>query len=269
MKIEPRRPIKTPLRAGFTLLEVIIALGIAGTMLTTIFLMADSTIRSTSSLVETQNAEITQDAFLRMLDRHFKELPGDCRMELTSSQSGPGGRYLSTMTFQNAPVSFSWGGRTLAAEALTIETRPTPEGDLDIVLAYYEDRILDTDGEEADRDPEPIAEIALLKNVHLFEWRLFDSRDWVWEWERPTQRPVQVELIVQFDGYGEQVRRVFWWPKKVNPTQFMRRFINQARQNPGGGGGGGGGTPPGDRPGGGAPGQTPPTGQGQPQGSNR
>ena len=211
----------TARKGGFTLLEVVAALGITGTMLTTIFLMADTTVRVTHSLVEVQSEEITRDAFFRLLERHFKELPGNCRMELEFSQAGPGGRYLSEMTFQNTPISFNWGGQVIAAKAVRISTRPEVEGGLSIVLSYYEEEVLDS-GVQRQKDAEPVAELVLLSNVHLFEWRVFDGNSWTWDWNQPQRRPIQAELITQFSGSTEQYRRVFWIPKKQDPGQYIR-----------------------------------------------
>ncbi len=229
MKILPKKTA-----TGFTLLEVVLALAIAGFMLRAVFVMADMTIRTTSTLVEVQSSSVTRDAFFNLMKRHFTSLPGNSRMELTFQEDSRG-RYLSDMTFQDVPTSFNWGGRTLATEAMRISTRPDVEGTLEIVLSYYDERILDNGGELAEQDIEPIAEIVLLENVVFFEWKVANARnlrfpfDWKdqqltsWEWESRNQRPAQVELQVKFGDSEEVIRRVFWIPTKRNRNQNNNR----------------------------------------------
>ncbi len=227
---------------GFTLIEVVLSLAIAGTMLTAIFKMADATVRTTNSLVEVQSGGVTRDAFFTLMKRHFSSLPGNSRMELTFNEDSRG-RYLSDMTFQNVPTAFNWGGQSIATEAMRISTRPDVEGTLDIVLSYYDQAILDSDESVAERGIEPIAEIVLLEGVVFFEWRVADGRnlafpfDWKdeqrtrWDWDVRSRRPGQVELQVKFGDTNEVVRRVFWIPSKQNPLNRM----NQLRRNAGNG----------------------------------
>jgi len=248
--------LKSTVRRGFTLFEVVIALAISGTMLTTIFFMADSTIKSTNNLVEVQSEDVSRDAFFKLLERHFKELPGNCRMDLVFSQ-GRGGRYLSDMTFQNAPTSFNWGNKPFSSEAMQISTRPEAEGGLGIVLSYYDQPILDSDESLAERGIDPVAEIFLLTNVRIFEWKVLDGRtsEWVWDWDQRNRRPAQVELVIQFADSDEVVRRVFWVPNKQNPATVMRSTGSAARNGRNGNSGGSGGGGSNDR--GGQPRATP------------
>jgi len=232
--------IRRARRKGFTLIEVVLALAIAGFMLTAIFSMADATVKTTSNLVEVQSSGVTRDAFFTLMKKHFSGLPGNCRMELTFNEDSRG-RYLSDMTFQNVPTSFNWGEKSIATEALRLSTRPDAEGTMDIVLSYYDQPILDSDESLAERNIEPIAEIVLLKEVLFFEWKVADGRnlafpfDWNdkkltrWDWNIRGRRPAQVELQVKFADTNELVRRVFWIPSKQSPVTRMRSLQQRSR----------------------------------------
>ncbi|MEN8693552.1 MAG: type II secretion system protein [Akkermansiaceae bacterium] len=243
-------------RRGFTLIEVVLAMVISGFLIAAIMIKSKATVSSTRVMVERQNAQIVQDAFFTLMKDHFEGLPGNCRLELTFSDSGQ--QYLSDMTFQNVPAAFNWGGVAISAEAMRMSTLPLRDGSLDIILEYYDEPILDSDESLAERGIEPIASITLLQNVHLCEWRVLDGRssEWDYEWDIPGRRPTQVELSIMFDPSGDLIRRVFWIPSKANPTTEMRRLQGAAQnqqqrlnqQNPAtripqGGGNRGGGTP--------------------------
>ncbi|MEJ6718936.1 MAG: type II secretion system protein [Akkermansiaceae bacterium] len=235
---------------GFTLFELVLALGIAGLVLTSIFRIADGAVRSTATMVDMQNEDISRDAFFSFLRNHFDGLPGNAVLNLISTSSSE--PFQSEMTFQNTPVSFNWGGVPIAAEATRIITVPTVTNGVDIVLEYFDDPILDSDEGPAERGIEPIASIVLLRDVRLFEWTVLDGRsynsterdEWPYEWDQNNRRPTYVELKVIFGNGDREIKRLFWIPTKQNPRTSMSALQNTARSSRQGGGGAGG-RPPG------------------------
>jgi len=226
---------------GFTLFEVVLALLIAGMVLTSIFKIADGTVRNAFQMVESQDKEIERDAFFSFLRNHFDSLPGNAVFNLiNTSNSEP---YLSEMTFQNTPVSFNWGGVPIAAEATRLITVPTVTNGVDIVLEYYNEPILDSDEGPAERGIEPIASIILLNDVRLFEWNVLDGRNyntterdaWPYDWDQNNRRPTYVELKVVFENGDREVKRLFWIPTKANPRTTMNALRNKAGSARGGG----------------------------------
>ena len=221
-------------RGGFTLFELVLALGIAGLVLTSIFKIADGAIRSTSTMVDLQNEDISRDAFFSFLRDHFDKLPGNAVFNLrNTSNSEP---YLSEMTFQNTPAAFNWGGVPIAAEATRLITVPTITNGVDIVLEYYDEPILDSDEGPAELGIEPIASVVLLNDVRLFEWSVLDARNydtterdaWPYEWDDNRTRPTYVELKVIFGNDEPAVTRLFWIPRKANPQVTMNALRNRA-----------------------------------------
>ncbi|MBR01331.1 MAG: hypothetical protein CMO60_10815 [Verrucomicrobiales bacterium] len=222
-------------RNGFTLVELVLSMVIMGLLMGSIFKLADATVKSTRAMVDHQSEEITRDAFFTLMKRHFEELPGNCRMDLLpTSESEP---FLSELTFQNAPVSFNWGGIPMSAEAMRIITVKDLDG-LDIVIEYFDEPILDTDETLAERGIEPIASVVLLEGLSRFEWNVLDGRnlnverdEWPYEWEVRNRLPTFIELTAQFGENGEVIRRMFWCPTKVSPVTRMRQLQNSARSS--------------------------------------
>ena len=245
--------------AGFTLLEVVIAIGLLAIIVGMVLGIARTSLALGNTIVKTQNEEMEHQAFIDLLGQRFSALPGNTRLELKSQDAG--GRYLSDLTLQNVPLSFTWGGEERIAKAVQLSTVKRRSGFLDIVLRYYEDEILQgaesTFGKSA-LDTKPFAEIVLLTDVAYFEWRALDgqSLEWQYDWEIQGRVPLQLELVMAVGAKGEEIRHVFWLPPKQNPEVMMRQLLQ-----PGAPDAPTGGTPP---PSDGIPIQVPTPGGGTP-----
>ena len=255
--------------AGFTLLEIVIATGLLMIIVGMVFGIARTSLALGNAIVQTQNEEMTHQAFFDLLGRTFSSMPGNARFDLKAEDSGS--QYLSDLTLQNVPLSFTWGGEERIAKAIQLSTVRRRSGFLDIVLRYYENEILDqvSDPEAGEEsmpesqsifDNEPFAEIVLMEDVAYFEWRVLDGRslEWFYDWEIPNQIPLQLELVMAIGAKGEEIRQVFWLPPKQHPGIHLRAVMQQGGARggqPGGGGdisvevpnlpGTGGGTRPG------------------------
>jgi len=212
---------------GFTLLEVMTALLLIAMVITMVFAIARTSLKLSKSIVDSQNAEMEQQAFFDLLGRRFSSMPGNARLELKVEDTGS--QYLSNLTLQNVPMSFTWGGQDRIAKAVQLSTVRKRNGFLDIVLRYYETEILEgsvgVTGSAA-IDEEPFAEIVLLENVAYFEWQVLNSSTMEWqpEWTEPRKLPLQVELVMAIGAKGENMRHVFWIPPKQDPELVMRQL---------------------------------------------
>jgi prepilin-type N-terminal cleavage/methylation domain-containing protein len=234
-------PASRASRPGFTLLELVVAIGLMAVISGMVFGIARTSLALGNTIVATQNVEMEHQAFFDLLGRRFSSLPGNTRFDLQVEDSGT--HYLSTLTLQNVPLAFTWGGEERIAKAVQLATVKRPRsGFLDIVLRYYEHEILE--GSEAapgssSLDEEPFAEIVLLTDVAYFEWRALDGRsmEWQYDWEIQGRMPLQLELVMAIGARGQEIRHVFWIPPKQNPEVMMRQL-----------GQGGGGAIPGGNP---------------------
>lgn len=215
------------MRGGFTLLEVVVAVGLMAIIGGMVFSIARTSLSLSNTIVQTQNEEMEHQAFFELLGRRFSSLPGNTRMELVVTDSGS--HYLSDLTLQNVPLAFTWGGEERIAKAVRLSTVKRRSGFLDIVLSYYENEILEGSQSQPGVnkvDQKPFAEIVLLTDVAYFEWRVLDGRtlEWQYDWEVPGRLPLQMELLMAIGAKGEEIRQVFWIPPKQNPEVVMRQF---------------------------------------------
>ena len=254
----------TPARSrpsGFTLLELVLAMALLAIIVGMVFGTARTSLALGNTIIKSQNEEMLHQAFMELLSQRFSSLPGNTRFDLQVKDSGS--HYLSDLTLQNVPLSFTWGGQERIAKAVRLSTIKRRSGYIDIVLSYFEHEILEgskSDFSSTALSDEPFAEIVLLEDVAFFEWRVLDGRsmEWEFDWEIQGRLPLQIELTMAIGAQGEEIRQIFWIPPKQNPEVIMRQMA-QSGGNGGSGNGGSGSTPGVDvkipTPGGGTPGR--------------
>ena len=234
-----------PRHSGFTLLELVLAMGLLAIIVGMVFGTARTSLALGNSIVESQNEEMLHQAFFELLGQRFSALPGNTRFDLKVDDSGS--HYISDITLQNVPMGFTWGGQERIAKAVQISTVKRRSGYLDIVLKFYENEILEgaesTFGSSLDKGP--FAEIVLLEDVAFFEWRVLDGRsmEWQYDWEIAGRLPLQIELTMAIGAKGEEIRQIFWLPPKQNPEVLMRQLLQGGAAGGLGGAGGTGGNP--------------------------
>ncbi|MBK1827389.1 type II secretion system protein [Haloferula rosea] len=234
---------------GFTLLELVLAIGLLALLVGMIFSVATQNIALGNAVVARQNEESLEAAFIDLLGDQFSAMPGNARMELTSEDTGA--QYLSDLTIQNVPLSFTWGGAERIAKAVQISTVRRRDGLLDIVMRYYENEVLEETQEVGDSpsvlDDEPFAEVILLEDVQAFEWQVLDGRtmEWQYDWDLVGRLPLQMELVYAMapEDIETPVRQIFWITPKQNPEVMMRQLQQQGQQDQQGGGDGGSANP--------------------------
>jgi type II secretory pathway pseudopilin PulG len=220
-------PVKSRNRA-FTLLELVLAILLLTILVGMVFATARTSLALGNSIVETQNEEMLQQAFFELLSQRFSALPGNTRFDLKVEDSGS--HYISDLTLQNVPLSFTWGGQARIAKAIQLSTVKRRSGYLDIVLKYYENEILEgaeSSFSSSTAATEPFAEIVLLSDVAFFEWRALDGRsmEWLYDWDVQGRLPLQLELTLAIGAKGQEIRQVFWIPPKQNPEILMRQMM--------------------------------------------
>jgi len=135
------RPPVNSRRAGFTLLELTIAVALMSLLIGMVFAIARSSLALGNTVVQTQNEEMLHQAFFELLGKRLSSLPGNTRLDLKVQDSS--GQYLTDLTLQNVPLAFTWGGQPRVAKAVQISTVRRRSGFLSIVLRYFENEILE------------------------------------------------------------------------------------------------------------------------------
>jgi hypothetical protein len=214
--------------SGFTLFELVLAMALLTMLVGMVFGTARTSLALGNTIVATQNEEMLHQAFFELLHQRLSSLPGNTRLNLEVQDSGS--HYLSDLTLQNVPLSFTWGGQARIAKAVQLSTVKRRSGYIDIVLKYYENEILDDSKSSIGGvlSEKPFAEIVLLEDIRYFEWRVLDgsSMEWQYDWDLQGRLPIQMELTLAIGAKGEEIRQVFWVPKKVNPEVRARQMGN-------------------------------------------
>ena len=107
-------------RRGILLLEAVLALAIAGMVLVSIMWIVSGALEMSNEMAEGGREHMTQEALINFLDRNFSQLPGNAELELERQDAGS--HFLSDLTFQNVPTSFSWSG-PVSYTHLTLPTK--------------------------------------------------------------------------------------------------------------------------------------------------
>jgi prepilin-type N-terminal cleavage/methylation domain-containing protein len=227
---------KTRHRRGFTLLEVVIALGLMGMLVSMIFRVARTSVELSHIVVDGQNSTMERNAFFNLLKNHFERVPGNAVMRLVSEDSSNAqvSRVLFTLTFQNVPMSFHWGDVPMTAEAIELLTVEQRDGFIDVLLRFYDEKILAESSMRANDDIDPVAEIVLIEDLWMCDCEVVDgsTMEQLKDWDNSGRLPLQVKFYCRFDPTSDIVQQTFWIVPKQNPEVFFRQLVQQNTAQP-------------------------------------
>ena len=216
---------------GFTLLEIVIALGLMGMLVGMIFRVARTSVQLSQMVVETQTVTMEKNAFFNLLQHHFENMPGNAIIRLVSkdSRNGDVTRSLFTLTFQNVPMSFDWGDTPITAEAVELATVEQRDGFVDVILKFYDEKILTDSDARANDNLEPFAEITLVEDLWMCDCEVVDaiSMEQFTEWDNDGKLPLQVKFYCRFEPSSDIVLQTFWVVPRLNPEVFVRQVMQQ------------------------------------------
>lgn len=238
-----RRRIKNYHRSGFTLIEVVIAVGMMAALILLCARLATANIQLAHGIQQQQSDNSMREGFFEMLKQHLGSLPGNARLELRYAKGSQPYEY--NLILQNVPLAFTWGGVERIAKAVEIAGVKRRDGFINVVMRYYENPIVSDEEQVADaRGEKPFAEVILMENLRFFEWRALDSRsmEWQLDWNLIGRMPLQLELVAAQGAYGEEMKQIFWIVPKMSPAVVIRNNAQNPNQggNFGGGNAGGG-----------------------------
>lgn len=202
------------LHHAFTLLEMIIAMGVLALLLAGIFSVAKSTMELSNDLAAGQERALMKQNFIDFLRRSFRGLPGGAEVRLDNRSVG--GTYLPSLTIVNGGASFSPSEALPPDTAIELTAEQRPGGYLRVLLRVMDDQ--QTLALRTGQNVRPSAKQAtlpLMDQVSRFEWKLYDGYSGRWEnlW-KDARRPLMAELNVQLDD-GQPLRAVFWIPPVI------------------------------------------------------
>ncbi|MGB2403578.1 MAG: PulJ/GspJ family protein [Akkermansiaceae bacterium] len=222
--------------SGFTLLEIVIALGLMGMLVGMIFRVARTSVQLSQIVVEEQQVSMERNAFFNLLKQQFENMPGNAilRLESNNSRNGNISRSLFSLVFQNVPMSFDWGEVPTTAEAVELVTVEQRDGFVDVILKFYDEGILLNSGVRGNSDIEPFAEITLLEDLWMCDCEVVDgnSMEQFTEWDNDNKLPLQVKFYCRFEPTTDIIQQTFWLVPKQNPEVFFRQVMQQNTQQP-------------------------------------
>lgn len=231
-------------RCGFTLIEVVIALGMMAALILLCARLATANIQLANGIQQQQAENSMREGLFEMLKQHLCSLPGNARIQLQHTKGAQPYEY--QLVLQNVPLAFTWGGVERIAKAVEIAGVKRRDGFINVVMRYYENPLVSDEEQVADtRGEDPFAEVILMENLRFFEWRALDGRsmEWLLDWDLQGRLPLQLELVTAQGAYGEEMKQIFWIVPKISPAVVIRNTAQNPNQgqtpNPGSGDGDG------------------------------
>jgi len=200
-------------RAGFTLLEIIIALSVFLIIIAGVFAIAKGAMELSADLTSTQERAMTRQNFIEFLRSSFRRIPGDA--ELMLAVENQRGTYVPTLTVFNGGDAFSPGPSLPPDTSVEMFAQEIPGGNMRVGLRLFDSQQTNSmrlGGAKRRSPSKDDVVLPLITNVQRFEWKFLDSVSGKWEnnWKTPV-RPLFAELVLMLDD-GIQTRNVFWIP---------------------------------------------------------
>jgi prepilin-type N-terminal cleavage/methylation domain-containing protein len=162
---------------GFTLLEMVIVMGITAMLLTAMYSISQGTITLADDIEKYQRRERRMYAYIDFCQHLLSDLPPTAAMNLKTTQDGSS--YLCTLEFQNVNSPFDGSPQQI----VTMKTATLAGGGTRLILSSQ--RMPDPQGlPGANGNSYPLTQVVLLDNLAQYEWRAFDvaSNQWASAW---------------------------------------------------------------------------------------
>lgn len=203
-------------RAGFSLLEIMMALAVFVIIASGVFAIAQGTMELSADMTTAQERSMIRQNFIEFLRSSFRRIPPEAEMVLEVTSDG--GAYVPTISIYNGGDAMSPGAAISPEGSVELFARQIPGGFLRIGL-----RMLDGEqtnarrlsgARRAARSGQEMV-LPLIEKAGRFEWKFLDGATGRWEnaWKGPG-RPVMAECLFALDD-GVETRSVFWIPPLV------------------------------------------------------
>ena len=207
-----RHPQKVPRKheRAFTLLEVVLSIGIAALLAAAVYAVSGSAIGASRTAMEQQLALRRLDAFLSVTRNAFLNLPsgGSVTLEVAKGKSGEPEQRLVLAKPQGI-----FGIPSLAGGSLVLAARPRSDGTRTITLLRIPPNAEEREREEALAAPG----IPLLPRVSRPRWTFFQNGNWSEELPAGSPRPQLVRLQMETGEIPDGVEAIFYLPPVGNP----------------------------------------------------
>jgi len=197
------------LRAGFTLLEVVLAMAILALLAASVYAIVGSAIGASRAALEQQLTIRRLDAFLGVVRKSFLNLPSEGTVFLESGKSGSGAPELRLVLRKARGV---FGLPSLGGGELVLTAKPRPDGTRAICLQRIPPNAPKRE------DLLKSAGVELLPGVRKPKWSFFQSGEWKEEWPDGSARPNLIRLEMELSDLPGPIDAVFYLPPLVAPA---------------------------------------------------
>ena len=195
---------------AFTLLEVVLSMGILALLAASVYAIASSSIGASRIAMDQQLILRRVDSFLRVTRDAFLNIPGQGSVYLQIAKA-KGGEAEPQLVL--GKVQGLFGMPSLGGGSLVLAARPKSDGTRTITLLRIPANANDRQVEASLAAPG----VPLLPGVRKPRWSFFQNGEWTDEWPAGSPRPVMVRLHVEIDEIPDPVEAIFYVPPVVTP----------------------------------------------------
>ncbi len=198
-------------RHAFTLLEVILSMGILALLASSVYAIVDSSIGASRIAMDQQLGLRRLDSFLRVTRDAFLNLPSQGTVSLQIARAR-GGDPEPQLVLGNVQGLF--GLPSLGGGSLVLAARPRPDGTRTIALLTIPANASDREVEQALSAPG----IPLIPKIRTPRWSFFQDGAWKEEFPSGRPRPALVRLQGEIDGLPDPIEAIFYLPPVTTPA---------------------------------------------------
>ena len=206
-----RRRLRSPRRAAFTLLEVVIAMTVFSVISGAVFGVVQASMQSAAELESTQRENRRTTALFELCRRTFATLPPKATFRAKWLEDADPA--VQEIEFRNAPLIFSWGGTTLNYGSTTLGIRPQEDGKFSVAISRSDfvppeepgiGAEIPSDSSNAALEPDEQGRywLVLMPDLEWAQWRFYDPRisDWADMWQQGVRtRLIELEFLLPGD----------------------------------------------------------------------
>ena len=213
---------------GFTLLELIVGIGLIGIVLTGVYKVASKSIELSENVLVRQHDNLHMHSFMGLLKRNIEDIPGNARinMEPVTPQSGVARSEIALVDY---PLAFSWAGVSAGSKIVFIVSGPDKslEGASQIEIRYLNQEEAEIYEERQSLPDDLGMGIVLMNELKNVTWNFYDqnNKEWVDQWsaeDYPNQRPSMVYMEISFLDESEPIQSYYWIPTVEDPATVAR-----------------------------------------------
>jgi prepilin-type N-terminal cleavage/methylation domain-containing protein len=195
---------------GFTLIEVVVSMGILALLAASVYAIVRSAISASQTVMDQQLQLRRVDAFLRVTRDAFLNLPAEGTVAYEVGKAA-GGQAEQRLILGKARGLF--GIPSLGGGSLVLAARPRSDGTRTITMLRIPPNAAPLELEQALAAPG----VPLLPGVIKPRWSFFANNSWNEEWPDGSPRPELVRLQFEMQELPNPVEAIFYVPNVTAP----------------------------------------------------